>query len=884
MDGDRWIRLQQLFAELREAAPDERIRRLSQVAREDDALAANLRSLLDADSTSGPMDSLAEHLTPVSTLLAGTARVPDRIGAYRVIRELGRGGMGEVYLAERADGHFEQRVAIKLIDESRDDDPQHRRFLAERQILADLVHPNIARLLDGGVVDDGRPYLVMEYVDGQPITDWCDQRRLSLRSRLALFCDVCAAVQHAHQKLVIHRDIKPSNILVAGDGRVHLLDFGIAELIAPADRLPDASQEEPGAMTPEYASPEQVRGDPLTTATDVYSLGVLLYVLVTGRRPYVLTRGLLADMADVICNHVPEAPSLRAARGDVDATSRGTSAGQLARAMHGDMDGIVAMALQKNPGDRYASADALREDIERHLARHPVVAHRGGLRYRALKFAHRHRIAVTATGLMFSGLVVMLSAAVVQGRRANRERIRAEQALAQSEGIAGFMLELFRSGGADDTASAEGLTAIDILRRGAARANALSDQPLVQARLLDVVGQMSLHLGQLDDAQRHLEQAVSIRRQAGAVARPELPASLIHLAWVYRARNEREQARTLVAEALGIREATLGTRHPDVAEALYELGWLAGGAEQERLYRQALSIFPDSGALEAQRVIVLQALATNLRRQGRLEETIVTSREAVRAAEAAFGPEHHATGDALVHLGDHVRDIQQDHVAAEQMYRRGLDQIERHFGEQSVRLLHGLHSLGTLLSSEGDATAEQLFRRAIAIRRSATGPEHPQVAEGLQLLAMELARQDRLLEAESVQRQALAHSIRTLGARHPAVMSQRLPRLALILAQRGEVREAEAIFASAVEQNSASLAVRGEVLRDYGRLLFAKGDLPRAEQQLLRSLQFLEQHYAGQDHPNVRESKRALMALYERWGKAELVERYRVPPGRWVAY
>src|SRR5688572_20503777 len=592
MDGDRWIRLQQLFAELREAAPDERIRWLSQVAREDDALAANLRSLLDADSTSGPMDSLAEHLTPVSTWLAGTARVPDRIGAYRVIRELGRGGMGEVYLAERADGHLEQRVAIKLIDESRDDDPQHRRFLAERQILADLVHPNIARLLDGGVVDDGRPYLVMEYVDGQPITDWCDQRRLSLRSRLALFCDVCAAVQHAHQKLVIHRDIKPSNILVAGDGRVHLLDFGIAELIAPADRLPDASQEEPGAMTPEYASPEQVRGDPLTTATDVYSLGVLLYVLVTGRRPYVLTRGLLADMADVICNHVPEAPSLRAARGDVDATSRGTSAGQLARAMHGDMDGIVAMALQKNPGDRYASADALREDIERHLARHPVVAHRGGLRYRALKFAHRHRIAVTATGLMFSGLVVMLSAAVVQGRRANRERIRAEQALAQSEGIAGFMLELFRSGGADDTASAEGLTAIDILRRGAARANALSDQPLVQARLLDVVGQMSLHLGQLDDAQRHLEQAVSIRRQAGAVARPELPASLIHLAWVYRARNEREQARTLVAEALGIREATLGTRHPDVAEALYELvGLLAEQSRSDCIVRRCLS-FP----------------------------------------------------------------------------------------------------------------------------------------------------------------------------------------------------------------------------------------------------------------------------------------------------
>jgi serine/threonine protein kinase/tetratricopeptide (TPR) repeat protein len=884
MDSERWIRLQHLFAELRDAPPEFRARRLAELAQTDADLCADLGSLLDADSNSGPLDSLAERFTSVSGVLSSATLVPDRIGAYRVIGELGRGGMGTVYLAERADGHFEHRVAIKLIEESRSDDPQHRRFLAERQILADLVHPNIARLLDGGIIDDGRPYLVMEYVDGQPITDWCDQRGLSLRARLTLFCDVCAAVQHAHQNLVIHRDIKPSNILVASDGRVRLLDFGIAELVDPAATSPHDALHELRAMTPEYASPEQVSGDPLTTSTDIYSLGVLLYVLITGRHPYALARGSLAEMADVICHREPDAPSVRAARGDVDAASRATSPEQLARSLRGDLDGITTMALRKQPADRYASADMLRQDIERHLAGHPVDAHRGGIRYRAGKFVRRHRIAVTATGLMFGGLLFGLTAAVVQGRRATRERIRAEQALAQSEGIAGFMLELFRSGGADDTASAAGLTALDILRRGAARATALSDQPLVQARLLDVVGQMSLHLGQLDEAQRRLEQAVSIRRQAGVAAQAELPASLIHLAWVHRARNDRAQARALVSEALGLREQTLGADHPDVAEALYEMGWLTSGREQEELYRQALAVFPDSGALAAQRVSVLLALATNLRRQGRLDETVATSREAVRAAEAAFGPQHQATGDAMVHLADHVRDIEQDHVAAERLYRRGLELIERHFGEQSIRLLHGLHSLGTLLSNRGDTKAEQVFRRAIAIRRAATGPEHPEMAEGLQLLAGELARQERWLEAESLQRQALAHSIRTVGERHPVVTTQRLPRLALILAQQGKMQEADALFASAVGQNTASLAVSGEVLRDYGRLLTAKGDLPKAEQQLLRSLQLLGQHYAGQDHPNVRESKRALMELYQRWGKAELVERYRVPPGRWVAY
>ncbi|MFP5355339.1 MAG: tetratricopeptide repeat protein [Gemmatimonadota bacterium] len=446
------------------------------------------------------------------------------------------------------------------------------------------------------------------------------------------------------------------------------------------------------------------------------------------------------------------------------------------------------------------------------------------------------------------------------------------------------MMELFQSGDVDDTLTASNLTALDLLGRGAARANALSDQPIVQARLLDVVGQMSLHLGRLDDAQRLLEQAIAIRRQQQGDAYEGLTSSLIHLAWVHRTRGDHDRARSLVTEALALRQRTLPPDHPDIAEALYELGWLTGGPPQERLYRQALAILPDTGALAERRVTLQQALSTNLRRQGRLSEAVAADREALRVAESAFGPEHHATGYAMVHLADHVRDIEGDWASAEQLYRRGLALLARRFGEQSVRLLHGLHSLGTLLSTRGEAEAEQVFRRAIAIRRSATGPEHPQVAEGVQLLAGELARQGRLPEAESLQRQALAHSMRTLGPRHPIVTSQRLPRLAAILAQQGRQEEADDIFESALAQSSSSLAVQGEVRRDYGRLLLARGEHERAEQQLLRALALHTQHYAGQDHPNLHETKRALMALYRAWGKAELVERYRVPPGRYVAY
>ena len=884
MDRERWQRLQELFSQALAATEPERARLLDDTQRADPALAAELHSLLESDAKPGVMDAMAGRLTPVSRVVELSP--PDRVGPYRILRELGRGGMGVVYLAERADGHFEQRVAIKLIESASDDDPLHRRFLAERQILAGLVHPNIARLLDGGITGDGRPYLVMEYVDGLPITEWCDQQLLDLRARVRLFGDVCAAVQHAHRQLVIHRDIKPSNILVSGDGRVHLLDFGIAQLLDPEILRPDAVRgtHDLRAMTPDYASPEQIRGDQLSTATDIYSLGVLLYVLLTGRPPYRLMRGSATDMSTAISAQEVEPPSARASRGDVDATSRGTTAERLADLLRGDLDGIVSMALRKQPEERYASADMLREDLERYLAHLPVIAHPGGRRYHLGKFVRRYRVEVVTTALMISGLLTGLGIAVVQERRASRERDRAELARAQSQAVTDFMLELFRSGDVDDTLTASSLTALDLLRRGAARANALSNQPSVQARLLDVVGQMSLHLGRLDDAGRLLDQAITIRRTLPDDARGDLTESLIHLAWVHRARNDMERARALVTEALELRQDALPFDHPDVAEALYELGWLSGGPRQEELYRQALDILPDTGLLAERRASLLQALSTNQRRQGRLTEALASSREALRVVESAFGPGHHATGDAMVHLADHVRDIEGDPAAAEQLYRRGLFLLEREFGENGTRLLHGLHSLGMLLSNRGDVEAEQVFRRAIAIRRAATGPEHPQVAEGLQLLAGELARQGRLTEAESLQRQALAHSIRTLGARHPVVTGGRLPRLATILAQQGRQAEADATFEEALAQTTSSLAVRGEVRRDYGLLLLQRGELERAEQHLLRSLALIEQHYGSQDHPNVQESKRALMALYGQWGKAELVERYRVPPGRYVAY
>jgi serine/threonine-protein kinase len=870
MDADRWRQLQDWFAAARAIPSSEREAFLADKAQADPDLAAQVRALLIADAASGIMDAWAPQLASVAQVIEPAA--PPHVGSYRIVSEIGRGGMGTVYLAERAGADFDHRVAIKLIGTSDAGDPLHQRFLAERRILAGLVHPSIARLLDGGVIGDGRPYLVMEFVDGLQITTYCAASHLDVPGRLRLFIDVCAAIQYAHQNLVIHRDLKPSNILVSGDGRVHLLDFGIAKLIDPGREVIE-TRSESRMMTPAYASPEQVKGEPLGTTSDIYSLGVLLYEMLCGYPPYEFANTSPLQVATIVCEQDPPAPSTRVA-----GTDR-----RLAHQLGGDLDSIVLMAMRKEPAQRYASADMLRQDVERYLAGQPVLAHRGSRRYRLKKFLRRHRVEAAAAAIVMAALVGGLTIAVTQGQRAARERDRAERALAESKGVTGFLLELFRSGEPGDRPAAE-LTALDLLQRGAVRADDLSNQPMVQARLLDVIGQMAYHLGRLDEAQSRLEQAITIQRTAGGDATGDLATSLIHLAWVHRTRNQHERARALVGEALDLRRGSLTAGHPDIADAYYELGWVAFGREQERLYRQALEILTGVPEAADRRIVILQALSTNLRRQGRLAEAVAAGRQALAIARAAFGRQHHTTGDAMIHLADHVADIENDDAAAEKLYRDGLDLVGRHFGDRSLRLLHGLNSLGRLVGRRGDAEAEALYRRALAISLSATGPGHPRIADQKAKLAWALMRQNRLPEAETLARESLEMTIEVFGRGHQIVAAARLPLIAEILDLQRRYKEADQVYESAFEGVRTSGAVNGELRRDYGLMLLRRGNTAGAEAQLLQSLSSLEQNYNGATHPNVQETKRALMTLYTQTGRTELVEKYRVPPGRFIPY
>ena len=366
-------------------------------------------------------DDLTRPADPSAPNLPGTV-----IGAYRLIREIGSGGMGTVSLAVRDDDAFQKRVAIKVLRRGMDTDSIVRRFRHERQILASLQHPYIAGLLDGGTTADGLPYFAMEYVQGQNIADFCEVRKLDTTAKLELFRKVCAAIQYAHQNLVIHRDIKPANVLVTSDGTPKLLDFGIAKLLNPEVGAHTLAPTAAGLqmMTPDYASPEQVRGEMVTTATDVYSLGVLLYELLTSRRPYQLTSRSLADVANVICNAEPERPSTAVTQGGAGASP---NTDRLRRRLAGDLDNIVLKALSKEQDRRYASADQFSEDIRRHLAGLPVIARKDTVRYRAAKFVRRNKT-VVAAGI--ATLVVLVAGVITtawQARVASRERARAEQ-------------------------------------------------------------------------------------------------------------------------------------------------------------------------------------------------------------------------------------------------------------------------------------------------------------------------------------------------------------------------------------------------------------------------------------------------------------------------
>jgi len=713
------------FDELADLDEAERASRLDALALQDPDLARFLRELLAADTggtgeLTEPLVARAPGLVAVAFSAAGPAAVPvpppapgragERIGNYRLLSLLGRGGMAEVWLAERADGAFDSRVALKLVRPELGSEAIHQSFLRERRILARLVHPGIARLLDGGRSESGEPYFVLEHVDGTPVTEWCATRGLSLEERLRLMIEVCEAVDHAHRSLVVHRDLKPSNVLVDASGRPKLLDFGIAKLLAPgpggAGLVASATTGLGGRVfTPGYAAPEQIIGEPVTTATDVYALGILLYELLTGEKPFPRSARTLPGLMDELAAETFEPPSARLRR------SQDSAARSLAKRLAGDLDAIVAKALAREPERRYPGAAALADDLGRFLTRRPVRARPAAPGYRASRFLARHRLAIAAAALVLLSLVGGLAAALWQARVARTEALRAERAR-------GFLASVFEALDPEQ-ARGEAVTPGKLLAAGVRRVDwELRGEPDFQAEMLDLLANLHRKLGLLPEGRALAERALAMRRQQFGESSAEVAQSLVTLGWIRLDQGEPLPARELLERAVARLEeiegpdslAAADAREP-LAEALFVGGSAAPAltAVEQRLsiYRRILGdVHEKTGLTVNDRGVVFQAL-------GRLDE-------------------------------------------AEADYRKSLAVLRSRLPADDPRLGYPLHNLGSLLLARGrTAEAEKALREGYEIRRRVLGDRHPETAMDLSVLAQVWFDRQEYKQAEAAARQVI---------------------------------------------------------------------------------------------------------------------------------
>ncbi len=890
MTPERWEQVVALFHEAREYTAETRQRFLDGAVA-DSEVRRGVEGLLRADATEF---SLLDASPGALAEAAGAdERVPrlegQRLGPYTLLREIGRGGMAVVYLAEHED--LAKRVALKLVVGGRTSPDRIARFIFERRVLAQLDHPHVARALDAGVTDDGTPWFAMEYVEGEPLDVYCDVRRLGVDERLALFEQVCEAVSYAHQSLVVHRDLKPRNILVTATGEVKLLDFGIAKLL---ESQPGATRALTGAwdhpMTPAYAAPEQIRGTLITTATDVYGLGVLLHELLTGRRPHAPGASRALEEERAVAGREPERPSAVVARATESpgpdgsttpvepklvAAARGTTVGRLRRRLRGDLDAITLKALAQDPTRRYESAERLLEDLRRRRRGFPVAARPDTVAYRAARFGRRHRAGVAAASLTALSLVGGLAGALWQADRAAHERDVAMRERDRATQVVEFITGVLS---AADPSEARGdtLTVYDLLARSERRIDsALAGQPEVRAELSQVMGRVYGSLGEYSRARPLLESALATRRGTLGDDPERVAETANELAAVLQAQGEYDAAERLRGEALSIQRARPGEDDAAVAATLgglasimYAKGAYADGAD---LLKRALAINRRVGADPVVIAGNLDDLATTLRPLGKLDEAEALFREALAIRRRALGDDHPSVPSTLTNLAALLRDFD-DYAAAEPLFREALATRQRILGNDHPDVALTLIGLAYTLHWKGDyAGAESLYRRALAIDRKQRGPVNLEV--GMDLFALATMLQDRGgsdAEAERLYRTSLSVLRSALPPTH-ARISMPLTGLGSLLLARGRAGEAEPMLRESVKLRVATLGeahrVTAQAQSALGACLTQLGRYAEAEPLLLRSERTLvESARPGRSEPRrlteLRRARERLLALY----------------------
>ena len=866
MNPERWQQIDHVFAAALARPANQRAAWLEETCGEDHDLRREVEALLAAERAAGRFLSPPLDETRLSAA-RGPASWPEggrRMGPYELLRPIGQGGMSTVYLATRVDGQYRREVAIKLIRRGFETAQVLHRFRTERQILAQLEHPSIARLYDGGTTEQGFPFLVMEYIEGLPLDRYCDHHRLSVAQRLALFREVCLAAHHAHRSLLVHRDLKPSNILVTREGQVKLLDFGIAKLLA--DQHPAAGSEDgarigltPTAfdtstgvrpMTPGYASPEQIRGQAITTASDIYALGVLLYRLLIGRGPYRLDQATPEALERAILERVPEPPSVTLFapvdasdsndwRPSTAARARATTPRRLAAALRGDVDAITLRALAKRPEARYGSALALAEDLYHHRHHHPVAAMPSTLRYRTGRFLRRNAVAVVAGCLVGLMLVAGVSLGVLQAARVAQESRVAKQERAHAQVVSDFLLGLFGEADPNKTRGAD-ITVREVLERSTETIDRLADQPQRQALYLFTIAGVYASLGQFDQAAELYQRALALQRPLYGEESLQVAATLNELAYIYQRQGRYRAAEKPMREAYEIRRRLLGEQSGEVLPSLNDLGLL--------LYY--LGEYP-----EANRLL----------------------REAARRVEAGEGRDSEAAAVTKNNLALSLHETGH-YEEAEALYLETLRVYRKLFGQEHVLVSTSLHNLASLLHDKGQLQeAERLFRQALAMRQKLLGKEHPRIVPTMTGLAETLYQQGRFAQSEATFRRAMALGSKVLGKDHWRV-SAAASGLARLLLATGRAQEAEPMAREAATNLRAKLPA-GHIRIAYaeavlGGCLSQLGRIREAEPLLVASYPILRSRLSDRE-PMTRDARAMLAAHYARTGRADEAARYR---------
>lgn len=863
MAPETWEKVQKFIDQALALDADARADFVAQISAEDAEVGKALAEMLAADAASD--DMLRSPIAAGAKMLAAEHEdqwIGKSLGAFTVTKRIASGGMGAVFLAARSDRQFDQRVAIKIMGAQLISRDAITRFKAERQILASLNHRFIASLIDGGTTDTGLPYLVMEYVIGVPIDRYCDENRLGIRARLRLFQKVCEAVDYAHRNLIVHRDLKPNNILIDESGNPRLLDFGIAKLLdeEAATHTVAVTRDGVRAMTPEYASPEQVRGEPVSVASDVYSLGTLLYKMLSGRMPFAATEDFPGSLARSILEDEPSRPSdaltapaeVKDRTKSVDQISadRGMSTPKLRSVLAGDLDNIVLATLRKEPERRYPSAVALSEDIDNFLEHRPVNARPDSPLYRLAKFARRRRAAL-AVGAVLVAVTIFSGAQIVQ------QRDRARLAAHEAQEVSRFLVKLFQHASPHES-QGEAVTAIDLLDEGSREIEQLSGQPQLQAKLYRIMGESYAMLGNDERSVYLLEMARALHQKSGSIDTLEYAEALQKLGEAQRLARDFDAAEESTRLALAIREKLLGTPDPIVAYTISRLGniqFQQRDAEAARdslerairmkrelgqeddseftdmlgnlgitldsmgLYNEAEPVLLETvelslkhdGEMSPNTIIRMSNLGLIYMRQGRYEEAAAQFDRCVATARRVWPPNHPNTVRFLRNLAA-AEKRQGQFAQSLTHYKEASEMALAHSGELSVPYLRSLRGRARVLMTLGRyQEADALFLEALALATELNGETGYDSLLLRTFIGSSLNEQRRFAEAEENLRFVVEQQSNL--SRRSALVARR--ELATSLSGQGNFAESQPIFSAVIEEQELAAGPRSPSLIEF---------------------------------------------------------------------